>query len=174
MIIAILILVFGILIVNLYFYKAVCKSNKDINSTIDKIDDYLKDNIKPVNIKLNNLYNNLDRYLKSRIIADEDNMKIIYANRQYLEDIKLRIISLANKGEYDTTAILLTKEDLTDIVKIIEKLDTSTNLVNTKLSKLIKNANNRTTANIKWQENVAKELAKIHCKIMETNKAVIS
>lgn len=97
----ILILCLGILIVNLYFFKAVCKSNDAINKSIDSINQSLKhfdtDFSTSIQVLVNN-QRNMDKAL-SAIYSDIQN------NIRCTNEPKIDLLSIINNELYSIKSI---------------------------------------------------------------------
>lgn len=169
----ILILSVGILLVNMYFFKAVCKSNDAINTTIDKIKkqiEYINANIKTsTNIqrdtddKVNNINSKMINVITN---ISESKIEILDT---IVNNITVKIDNL-----YKLTETVNTGSNLTAIQRDFESVNSSLDLVSAKLSKLIENISRSNSDNLKWQQNVAKDLTEIYGEAVETRKAIIS
>lgn len=181
----ILIVCLGILIVNMYFFKAVCRSNDAINTSIDQLIkriEYFNANIKilaniqrDIDVKVNNINSKM---IDSITNVTESKIEILNAINQVKKqvehiDFTTGVVLNAQTGIGSNINNISNK--ITDLINVnIRNIETTVDLINAKSNKFNTTFSKDITEAIKWREHVAQNLTEIYGEAVETKKAVIS
>lgn len=183
MITIILILIVGILLVNMYFFKAVCKSNDTISKSIDVINkqiEYIDSNVKTLANIQRNIEHNTNSISKSIMdIINNINFSKIEILDVINKNIDTSVQVLTNNQENMDKALVATYSDVQNSIRIIneskiEILDTIVNNITVKPDNIYKPTKPTKTVNAESNPNVIFNVIKRNYESIDSRIDLIS